>query len=597
MSRRSHHMAAWAVVSLMMLAATGMCAEENPQSRDAVSVGMERVVVFKDGYCLFVKRIKGRTDENGELHLDEVPDAAILGSFWGIPLSGRLLSMTAGWVEKEDESSREETCTNVLEILRANQGTQAEFTLNDGKVYSGIIHQILTQQDEAAAERIQVFNPYEHGNRADLALSSYLRPLPFKGGSHFVLRTESGDVLLPVAHVQRMQIQRMKTTREVPHIVKMRTKRLTFRFAKANTERELVLTYFCPGIRWIPTYRIELAPEEAAKKTAEIRMQAEMLNESEDLTDVPVDLVVGVPNFRFRNVISPLSLESSIRNSLEQAAPQIMGGQTMMSNAMFTQRAGEVRHGGNASTGATSATVELPAELAALGTQDLFIYSLPKMTLKKGDRVCLPVLSTTAEYRDVYTWNMKLKRKAIEAAPSGAGSVSPLVLSQNQVWRQVELTNNTKLPWTTGAVMFMQENRPLAQELLTYTSPGGSVRVPVTVAIDVRGSFSEREVKRSKDALSWGGHMYMRIDKQGALNITNRKGVPIDLEVTCRLGGKATETSLDGVINLGSFKKDDWDNYYGDHRVNNSSNILWRFNLKPGASIRPTVDFHFFLRQ
>ena len=99
------------------------------------------------------------------------------------------------------------------------------------------------------------------------------------------------------------------------------------------------IVYFTPGLRWIPTYRFE------AKKGGEgtLALQAELLNELEDIRGAPFDLVVGVPNFRFRDVASPLSLEGMMRNALAQAAPSLMGSMNNLSNAMFTQRAGEWR--------------------------------------------------------------------------------------------------------------------------------------------------------------------------------------------------------------------------------------------------------------
>ena len=49
----------------------------------------ERVIIFKDGYCLFIKKATFTTDKNGEAFTDDVPDAAVLGSFWAIPEEGR----------------------------------------------------------------------------------------------------------------------------------------------------------------------------------------------------------------------------------------------------------------------------------------------------------------------------------------------------------------------------------------------------------------------------------------------------------------------------------------------------------------------------
>jgi hypothetical protein len=51
----------------------------------------------------FIKRGIATTDADGVAFTDEVPDAAVLGSFWAVPDEGRLVSMNAGW--KVDEST------------------------------------------------------------------------------------------------------------------------------------------------------------------------------------------------------------------------------------------------------------------------------------------------------------------------------------------------------------------------------------------------------------------------------------------------------------------------------------------------------------
>ena len=49
-----------------------------------IELTTEQVVVFKDGVA--------KTDENGFAHTYEVPDAAVLGSFWAIPEAGKIKS-------------------------------------------------------------------------------------------------------------------------------------------------------------------------------------------------------------------------------------------------------------------------------------------------------------------------------------------------------------------------------------------------------------------------------------------------------------------------------------------------------------------------
>ena len=127
----------------------------------------------------------------------------------------------------------------------------------------------------------------------------------------------------------------------------------------------------------------------------------------------------------------------------------------------------------------------------------------------------MSIFTAAAPYRDIYTWDVHVTRQDIEAAPSGAGIRSPLELAKNEVWHQIELTNSTNVPWTTGAALIMQGQQPLSQELLTYTPPKNDVRVPVTVSVDTRGSFDEKEVGRALNAVNWAGHPYARIDEGG----------------------------------------------------------------------------------
>ena len=345
--------------------------------------------------------------------------------------------------------------------------------------------------------------------------------------------------------------------------------------------------YFQSGLRWIPTYRINLT-EDQGKQMANMDLQAEFLNEAEDLDNIPVDIVVGVPNFRFKDTPSPLSLEQTLRNVLQQAAPQLMN--QSMSNSLLA-RSGERMGPGMGPQ--ENAAFALPPELGAVGTQDLFVYSLKKVKLLKGQRAAMPLLSSRVPYRDVYTWDVHLTRQDIETSNKGT---TPQNISENRVWHQVVLTNNTGVPWTTGAALLMQGNQPLSQELLTYTSVGGEVRVPITISVDTQGTYREEETARKLNALELNGHNYAQIDKTATLNLNNRKPTPIEVEITFRTGGKADEASNDGKITLNSHSASDWIDYRGFSAVNNSSTVVWRSTIKPKETFAPTVKYHYFAR-
>jgi len=592
-------------------AAAARAAEVAPAPQaDAASplkLHTERVIVFKDGYCLVVKRGVGVTDEHGELHLTEVPDAAVLGSFWATPREGRLLGMVAGWVEATRQEEQSLPCLETIEVLKANRGKECSVKLRDGVSLQGTILAVLTRETPVPAASVPRPALTSAVPAAHHLANWQVTPVPAApgpidvqttaiSGTHFVLRTADGDVLISAGELLRLTVRDMETNLARTVTTKERKKRLTFRFAEPGQQRELMIAYFRPGLRWIPTYRIELPAADAPRQVAEISMQAELINEAEDLLDTPIDIVVGVPNFRFRTIPSPLVLEQTLRDALQQAAPQLSGQfRNDLSNALFTQRAGEFR-GPEPAVAAEPAAVELPPELSTAAAQELFVYHLPPFSLRKGERAAIAVSQMQAPCRDVYTWDVQIKRADIATAPSGSGSPSPLTLSTNEVWRQIELTNTSAIPWTTGAALIMQGGQPLAQELLTYTSPKGTCRVPVTVAVDIRGSLQTEEVDRQLQALNWDGYHYAKLRQRTTLDVTSFKPQRVPLEIQLRFGGRAEQASLDGRITLAPYREDDWDQYRGSPAVNNSSTVRWVLNLEPAKKIRPTVDYHFFAR-
>ncbi len=586
-----------------MDAASGsLLAADSPNEQLAMTT--QRAVIFKDGYYLAIKHATAVTNKDGELHLDDVPDMAVLGTVWATSTKGKLISITSSKETVKKTIERETPCLQTADVLQVNVGKEALIVLQDKTEYRGTIRSVLGEPT-AAMPSVPLFDLFRPGKDAQgkglagLSSSAILAgpasaTVTQLNGSQVILRTEDGDVLLPIAQIRTLTVKEMKSTMPRVLTTTETPKRMTFRFAEPNLPVDLSLMYFRPGLRWIPTYRVTL-PAEDQKKIANLAMQAEFLNEAEDLEDVPVDIVVGVPNFRFKDAPSPLVLEAAMRNALQQAAPALMGQQMIMSNS-FAARAGERqgRPGGNADD---AGVLNLPAELGAGGAQDLFIYSLPKLKLAKGQRAALSIFTADVPYRDVYTWDVHLTRHDLEGSPAKLDGKSPLQFSENRVWHQIVLSNNTKVPWTTGAAMVVQGLQPLSQDLLTYTSPGGETRLPITVSVDTSGTFDDEETGRKLNDLQWNNMHYARIDKSATMRLTNRKKIPIDVEIMFRTGGKADEATEDGKVILRPFTSADWTEYHGSPSVNNSSLVQWKSTVKPGASFSPNAKYHYYSRQ
>lgn len=592
----------------------GFADNSSDQSTDTsrLQLKTERVVVFKDGYCLVVKQGAATTNAEGVVFTDDVPDAAVLGSFWAVPEQGTIKSLVAGWVNTEFKTNRQVNCTSILEIVKSNLGKSCSFEIGQQRI-DGTLLKILAN-DELATETMQSspggggisssqLSPFSEV-AAPRTTSTVVNSVT---GAYFLIRTQFGDKMIQASAVNNLTIENMNSSIDQTLATKSRHKRLSMQFGEANADVKLSLMYFRPDVRWIPTYRVNLTDEALAankikggvvnsqkQKQAELILQGEILNEAEDFVNVPFHVVVGVPNFRFRSVPSPMILEATMRNMLGQVAPDIMGvGNNLFSNGLYSQRLGEFSSN-RASGDSDRVAVELPDELIGKGGNDLFVYELPSMTLKRGERAMVPILRTIVPYRDIYSWDIELTHSESYAATS-AESNSPLKLSESKIWRQVELINNTDISWTTGAAMIMDGMQPLAQELLTYTSPGGICRVPVTVSVDLRGKVEDTELKREFNALQWRGNDFARVEGNIELELANNKTEPVSVEIRLRFGGKAMQTSDDGKFALEAFRAEDWHDRQGNP-INNSCVARWNTSIAPGECFKPTVQYDFYLQ-
>ena len=565
----------------------------------------ERVVVFKDGYGLFVKTAIATADAEGRVFTGEVPDAAVLGSFWATIDDGTIRAMRAEWIDEQHERTRSTPCISMLELLRANVGKQLTMGLadRDAPPLACKLIEVLDRppvvdspppvgasrtggHTSARASWRPILKPQQVGQPP----LEQVRQLVPEGGELMVIEKPDGNrLVMPVRAVRTLSGEDLETRMTHHELVATHRKRLTFDLGSeaANQPVRLNLMYFAEGVRWIPTYRLDGDLEESG----ELALQGELINEAEDFAGAVVDLVVGVPSFRFKSVVSPLTLEVALRQSLPS------GGQ--FANAMFSQRAGEAR-GYVRSTGASAggSVLNLAPELAVTGEQDLYVYTAGRISLKRGARAVLPLWRSIIPIRHLYTLDVNTVRDSRSGMRQGAtphDASSPLRLLGTQVWHQLELSNSTDVTWTTGPALMLHGHLPLGQDLLTYTPPGRRCLMPVTVAMDVRSEYEEQEIERTPNALKWNSQTYSLIRKKGTVTVTNFRNKDCELHIIVGVGGKAEEASDDGQTRLNDYRSTDWSgSNYG--QVNNHSDVTWTLTLPPGESKTLTFEFSFYVR-
>ncbi|MBI4830573.1 MAG: hypothetical protein HY801_03260 [Candidatus Lindowbacteria bacterium] len=238
----------------------------------------------------------------------------------------------------------------------------------------------------------------------------------------------------------------------------------------------------------------------------------------------------------------------------------------------------------------------LPPELAGKESHDFFLYRIPSPALRAGERAAIPVVSAQVPVRHIYTWDVRLSRSGAEAVPGSGLRTSPIKLLKNEVWHQIDLTNKTGVPWTTGAAMVTDGYLPIAQELLTYTPVGAECRLPLTVAVDVRGDYTEEETDRDLKGIHFDGNDFVRISKKGTLTVINHKKEAIELAITCGFGGNATKASDAGKIAIGDFTDEDWRDFRGNRALTGHSIITWNLTLGAGETKEVTCEYYYYTR-
>jgi len=606
------------LMTVLFATMLGLAPAEEPakaESPGRLKLATERVVIFKDGFALFVKNATATADAQGRVYTAEVPDGAILGCFWASS-DGKALTMRAEWDEDREERATETACITTVELLRANKGKKVVLGLTREKApdVAGTIAEVLDLPPEKEKRPAEGRGPrpvqrlvWRQGQymaqQEELPEASAEQPLERvreltpRGGELVAVDTEGGRVVLPVGEIRtvsgaEVSIKMVRREEVVRH-----NKRLSFELGAdaAGKPAALKLMYFAEGVRWIPTYRIA----GALVDKAEIALQGEVVNEAEDIEGAAVDLVVGVPNFRFKHVVSPLSLERNLRQALLASNPSLMRND-QLSNGQFMQRAGEWR-GREAAVAPDAGALNLAPELAAGGHQDLFVYSAKTLNLKKGARATLPLWQSAAPLRHIYTLDVKFARdarsggygKQAQYADQGMG-VSPLKLDQQQVWHQYELANTGNMPWTTGAALILKDQLPLGQELLTYTAPGVKSLLPVTVAVDMTGSYQEEELARQPNALNWSGTQFAQIRKKASITVANNRKEKSLTRVCIGIGGKADKASDGGVVKIDDHRNEDWQNG-GYAAVNNHSDVTWELELEPGQTKTLTFEVAMYI--
>ena len=357
---------------------------------------------------------------------------------------------------------------------------------------------------------------------------------------------------------------------------------LRFKINGANDRTDLTLGYLEHGLGWTPSYMISLNDD----KTAQITMQAVVMDDAEDLDNTEVFFVVGAPNFAYSETPSPMGLQQNLLSFMKDAGRRDEESYKRFSNAIAGQMVmSEYKEFDAAGAPTFAQTV---SELTGAPEEDLFLYSRPGVTLERGERGTYNVFTTTVGYEHIYEWEVVDAQRVdaygnvIQNNPS-----APDAATRNSVWHSIQLKNATKFPWTSAPAMVISGIKPVSQDTLPYTPKGANSKLRVTIATDIRSSHDEREIVRQQNVQRRHGYEYDLVTVEGSLKLKNYKTKEVRVDVGKTLRGEVEVQSDEGkAIKLGEAIQAD----------NPLSRLSWKIALKPGEERVVTYRYKIFVR-
>jgi hypothetical protein len=565
---------------------------------EVASLPIREVTAFKDGHALVVRSGVAEVSPDGDVVLADLP-RPVLGTFWAHDDEDRARLASVA-VERTMAPSTRPAIT-VVDLLRANIGRHISFRDPSGEMRSGVLLDVLEREPSVGADeraRAPVWNGY-----------AWVQPPGLSPGAaqRVALIQEQGAVAaLPIDEVRDVRFEGDAPSGEIVEDVE--TERMTLDLeweGDPGDSAAVTLMYLQRGLRWIPSYRITMLDGGRAR----IELQATLVNELADLDRVTLHAAIGAPVFEFEHTLDPLALRESL-DQLGLFFQRATDGRTgaLLSNALMGQGA---RMSEAQAAPASGGGAAAPSLAGGERAEDLFVFTVRDVTLARGARMTLPLVSYEVEVESLY-------RLDLAPSPPVQGLRQFDTQQQRDLARllarptprhllRIRNENDGMYPITTAPALVVKDGRTLAQGMLTYAAPGASIDLEVGRAVDIAIDTDERETDRTVNALRFDGSDYSLVEVGFEAEVVNRKPHAVTIEihklafgapVSVGQDGEAIRRSVFGDAFDGWADGDPWWRSYGWphywHRLNGAAEFVWTIELDAGAATTLNASWQYY---
>lgn len=519
-----------------------LCAEMLPAQAPPV----QSVSIFKNGSAFVMRSGQVACESNIFTWSEGLPEPAF-GTLWFVSPEARLKSVASG----TREFKTEQEIGSLVDQLAANKKLRIKVIARpypDAKEtveYTGVLEQV----------------------REQIA----------------IIHTDNAWVTLPLNQILRAEFL------DKPVWTTTRTEnRNVYRveFNTPGTSQNLDVMYLTRNLGWLPTYLLELKPDDKA----EITLSTSVFNNAEDMINTQINFVVGIPNFLHENVNSPMWSRASFIDFLGQLnAPRYAGiGLGNLHNNVQTLNFYSNSFEGNEIPPAPPAGGDFVDAEGSSG-EDLFFYTVKNASLRKGEHGIFELLRANITCKHLF----EAQLEANQATYAYYAQYNNETSRNTSSWHSVELENNTTFPWTTGAVMVTSDDqsgngpKPVSQDKLNYTPAKGKTTIKLTSVPDIAVTDNEVELSRSEAKKTVNRVKYDLITIEGKVTVKNYKTKAVDLTVRRQITGMPGKTNVE-------WKKEARFKEY-KNELNERWDVCWEMNLKPGEERTITYQYEVYI--
>ncbi len=485
---------------------------------------VDKVIIFTDANAYFQKSGAIKT-ENGlyELSGEELP-AARFGTLEISDRDNTLLNITSS-IKPKKLDTKPINVNSAHQLLSQNKGIKLE---------------IKTEQKLISGELLEVFPEYIVIRADEIIMIKTADILSYSFDS------EPTFLFTPKQKKSKIQIG-------IPGNNISKDVTLTIHFSSDGT-KNLKLKYLQKGLSWSPIYTLRLLNE----KKAELILQAEIINDAEDLDIIDMDLVLGTPNFGYANYLSDLLDYNNILDPFYEIKTY---GNSRYSNLM--EYVVPLIDKEQTSSGSKKKVVDQQ--------HDFYIHKLNDISLKKNSRGLFKILNTEVTYRNIFECDLiKLDYKNQNY---NRNKKAP----QNIVYHSILIENNTDVLFGKGSVLVVDgtENMelPLAQNMLGYIPPKSEGTIKITENPEIEVFHKEMIIDRATYKVEFWGRDYYKTTIEGSVKVKNLKSENIEILIRNFINGE--------LISVGTFGEIVYQKQ-AVYSPNYESKVKWTLHLKPG---------------